>query len=160
MAFKWILLFSSSYLTLIGSQLIISNVTNLGPLHSPDITGVSRDGGASVLLNSRILWIFDDTECLSATNQQLGFVSNSASYSSEPNGNISLLNNFGVVTAGNDEDGHKQYAIRAGGPIGTGGWIPFKKVELEFNGEQPGKDRIAICTSSSWFRVQPHASVM
>lgn len=129
----------------IAQSLIIGNITHLGPLHSPDVTGVSRDGGTSVLLNGRITWIFDDTECLSEANQQLGFVSNSASHNKEPNANISSLQDFGIVNTGKNSQGKSEYAIRAGGSVGTGGWIPFKHTELDFNREDSGKSRVAIC---------------
>ena len=129
----------------ISLELSISNTTYLGPLHSPDVTGLSRDGGASVLLDGRIIWIFDDTECLSETGQQIGFVSNSASYNLDPNGNITNLQDFGIVKAGKNGRSQYEYAIRAGGNAGKGGWIPFKHPDLEFNEKLPGKARIAIC---------------
>jgi hypothetical protein len=128
------------------TPIVVKNVTELGPQHNPDVTGISRDGGLTVLLNGNIIWLFDDTECRSDTGTQLSFVSNTASYTQNPNGNISIVKDFGVVGVGKDGYGVEQYAILADQTVGTGGWIPFGKDELEFNTENVGVERVAICT--------------
>jgi hypothetical protein len=127
------------------TPIVVKGVTELGPQHNPDVTGISRDGGSSVLLNGNIIWLFDDTECWSDTQTLLSFVSNTASFSQDPNGNISIVRDFGVVDVGEDSNGKSQYAILADKAVGTGGWIPFGKDELDFNQEKVGVERVAIC---------------
>ena len=127
------------------TPVVVKVVKELGPQHNPDVTGMSRDGGASVLLSGKIVWIFDDTECWSDTGKQLSFVSNTASYSKDPNGNISTVQDFGIVNVGKDASGKSQYAILADQTVGTGGWIPFSSDELDFNKENTGVERVAIC---------------
>lgn len=129
------------------TQISIKNITLIGPQSAPDVTDVSRDGGHSVLINDKILWLYDDTECMGYDGKQLSFVSNTASYA-DPNKNISIVHDFGVVMVGKDVYGREQYAILADTTVGDGGWVPFQPDELQFNKERKGKERVAIC----WWR--------
>ena len=131
---------------LASTPVIVKTVTNLGPQLTPDVTDVSRDGGYSALINGKIVWLYDDTECMDMTGTQLSFVSNTAAYQSFDNGNnVSTITDFGVVDLGSNQDGNPKTAILANTTVRTGGWIPFVQDELEFNKENNGKQRVAIC---------------
>ncbi len=127
------------------SPIVVKSVTLLGAQHSPDVTNVSRDGGHSVLINGNIVWLYADTECLGHAGNQLSFISNTAAYAYKPDTDVSTVHDFGVVMVGEDEDGFKQYAILADKTVGTGGWIPFRDDELEFNTGNGNGERVAIC---------------
>lgn len=128
------------------TPIVVKNVTQLGPQISPDVTRVSRDGGYSVLLDNRIIWLFDDTECLDLSGKQLSFVSNTAAYAKDPNKNLCMLQDFGVEAVGREKkSGETDYAILADKTVGTGGWIDFSDDELYFNKERKGQERVAIC---------------
>lgn len=120
---------------------MVKDVIQLGPQITPDVTRVSRDGGYSVLLDGRIVWLYDDTECMDLGGNQLSFVSNTAAYANDPNKNLSMLQDFGVQATGRE----KNYAILADKTVGTGGWISFSDDELYFNKERKAKERVAIC---------------
>ena len=96
------------------------------------------------MINGKIIWIYDDTECFGHDGTQLSFVSNTAS-STDPNLNAFIVHDYGVVMVGEDSNGREQNAILAGTAVGTGGWIPFEPDEIEFNKKMQGKKRIAIC---------------
>ena len=81
------------------SLVTVKNVTLLGPQVNPGLPGLSRDGGASVLLDGKVIWLFDDTQVLSGTGQLELFLSNTASYSYDPNKNITVLQDFGTPVA-------------------------------------------------------------
>lgn len=128
------------------NPVVVKNVTTLGPQLSPDVTSVSRDGGYSALINSNIVWLYDDSECMDLEGDQLSFVSNTAAYQTfSNNGNVSTVADFGVVNLGKDSNGRPKTAILAGTTVGTGGWIPFQPDELDFNQQMNGKERVAIC---------------
>lgn len=127
------------------TPIIVKNITALGPQLTPDVTDVSRDGGYSALINGNIVWLYDDTECMDPGGKQLSFVSNTAAYANQPNKNISTVTDFGVMQAGTDKDGNKNYAILADTSVGTGGWIPFQPDELDFNQQKKNVERVAIC---------------
>lgn len=128
------------------TPVVVNTVTTLGPQLTPDVTDVSRDGGYSALINGKIVWLYDDTECMDMTGTQLSFVSNTAAYQNFDNSNnVSTIADFGVVDLGSDQDGRPKTAILANTTVGTGGWIPFVQDELEFNEENNGKQRVAIC---------------
>ena len=123
----------------------IKSIKALGPQLSPGVTNVSRDGGYSSLVNGRIIWIYDDTECFDGNGHQLSFISNTASYSDQPDKNISTVVDFGVIEVGKDENGKPKKAILADETVGTGGWVPFQADELDFNDRNKGNERVAIC---------------
>ena len=127
--------------------IIVQNVTFLGPQLNPDVTNVSRDGGYSVLINGRIVWLYDDTECMDSEGNQLSFVSNTAAYQAGDAGNddISSVNNFGLASLGADKNGRSRMTILPNTDVGKGGWIPFQTDELRFNAQMKGKERVAIC---------------
>ncbi|KAI9723422.1 MAG: hypothetical protein M1812_001306 [Candelaria pacifica] len=127
-----------------STPVIVKNVTQLGPQVSPGITDLSRDGGYSVLINGHITWLYDDTECLSQDGSQLSFVSNTAAYASNT-GNISMVEDFGIVMVGEDKYGRQQNAILGDKSVGDGGWVPFNNDELTFNTKRKGTERVAIC---------------
>ena len=126
------------------TQIMVKNITLIGPQLTPDVTNVSRDGGYSVLINENIVWLYDDTECMGYAGDQLSFVSNTAALA-YPNQNISTVDDFGVVEVGIDRYGRKETAILANDTVGTGGWIPFMADELQFNDNHKGSERVAIC---------------
>ena len=134
--------------------IVVKNVTELGPQLSPEVTNVSRDGGYTALINGKIVWLYDDTECFDREGSQLSFVSNTAAYSALPNKNVSIVTDFGVLDVGKDKDGKPNRAILADTTVGTGGWIPFQPDELDFNRQRDGQERVAICESVS---LQNHA---
>ena len=144
-----VVLYATTILGQTWSPIIVKQVTQLGPQLTPDVTNVSRDGGQSVLLNGNIVWLYDDTECMGYAGDQLSFVSNTAAYANKPNTDISVVKDFGVVMVGEDEYGRKQYAILADKTVGTGGWIPFRQDELDFNNDNKNGERVAICTKST-----------
>ncbi|KAL9008502.1 MAG: hypothetical protein Q9173_006379 [Seirophora scorigena] len=132
------------------TPIVVKNVTELGPQISPDVTQVSRDGGYSVLLDGRIVWLYDDTECFDLGQKQRSFVSNTAAYARDPNKNVSMLQDFGVEAVGKEKNsGITDYAILADKTVGTGGWIAFSDDELYFNKERKGRERVAIWPGTS-----------
>ena len=128
----------------------IKKITYLGPQTSPQFPGVgslslSRDGGASVLLNGKVVWLFDDTQVTSnAEELLLLFVSNTAAYSHAPNGNLTLLKDFGISTAARQSGAPGGQNLTIDKALSAGGCIPFTKDELLFNRQDPGKERVAI----------------
>jgi hypothetical protein len=86
-------------LTLESRCLFTKNVFYLGQQISPQLPGLSRDSRASVLLNGRLVWLFDDTEVTSKDDELPILMSNAAAYSHAPKGNIILL--FGIFVSGN-----------------------------------------------------------
>ena len=128
------------------NPVVVKTVTTVGPQLTPDVTHVSRDGGYSALINGKIVWLYDDTECLDKMGNQLSFVSNTAAYQRfEHANNVSTITDFGVVNLGSNQDGSPKTAILAGTNVRTGGWISFEHDEIEFNEENNGKQRVAIC---------------
>lgn len=136
--------FLQSSFSLAWTPIIVKDVTALGPQLTPDVADVSRDGGYSTLINGNIVWLYDDTECRDRQGKQLSFISNTAAYQAT-NQNVSAVTDFGIVNLGKDSDGSAKTAILAGTTVGTGGWIPFQKDELDFNQQMIGKERVAIC---------------
>lgn len=132
------------------TPVLVKEVISLGPQYSPDVTNVSRDGGYSVLINARILWLYDDTECMDLEGNQLSFVSNSAAYADRPNENISSVADFHTARVGEDAFGGERYAIVADTDVGTEGWIRYGADELDFNAEMTRKERVAICGFSTF----------
>lgn len=127
------------------TPIVVRQVTELGPQHSVRLEHFSRDGGHSVLLNGRIAWLYDDTECFSKDGAQLSFVSNSAAYASNPESDVTAVTDFGVTELGVADDGGSHAAILAEDTVGGGGWIPFTEEEIQFNRAHEGDQRIAIC---------------
>ena len=135
----------SSVFAQASTPIIVRNVTLLGPQLSPDVTNVSRDGGYSALINGNIVWLYDDTECLDTQGHQLSFISNTAAYAKQPGSDVAPVTDFGVVNLGTNPDGSPKTAILAHTTVGTGGWIPFQKDELQYNEQMKGRERVAIC---------------
>jgi hypothetical protein len=127
------------------SKIHVKNISYLGPQISPRLSGLSRDGGASVLLNDHVIWLFDDTELISKDDELLLFVSNTAAYSHAPEGNLTLLQNFGIYEQGEQSSSQSARAITVDKSLSAGGWIPFAEDELAFNRQDPGRERVAIC---------------
>ena len=127
--------------------LAVDEVVYIGKQLSPDVTSVSRDGGWSVLIGGKVIWIFDDTECFDSElseRRQVSFVSNTAS-ATDPQADVQIVHDFGVVKIGNNRDGNEVRAILDDCAVRTGGWIPFELDEVQFNLEHQGKERLAIC---------------
>ena len=121
------------------TPIVVRSITDLGPQLSPGVTNISRDGGYSVLINGNIVWVYDDTECFNTDGDQLSFISNTAAFASQPNKDLSSVQDFGVSVTGQNEHGTDMYAILTG-------WIPFQHDELDFNKVKKGIERVAICT--------------
>ena len=127
------------------SRIHVKNITYLGPQINPELPGLSRDGGASVLLNDHVVWLFDDTQITSNTSELLFFVSNTAAYSHAPDRNLALLQDFGIPVPARLSGTGDVQTLTVDESLSAGGWIPFTKDELSFNGQDPGKARVAIC---------------
>lgn len=129
------------------TRFLVKNVSYLGQQHSPGLSGLlGRDGGASVLINNRVVWLFDDTEIGSDSGGVL--VSNTAAYSYDPSKNLFELQSFGFRPAnGQDSSSLDQKVILSKSLSANGGWIPFETREIAFNQQSPGSKRIAICKS-------------
>ena len=128
----------------------VKDVTILGMQQTSYVTNVSRDGGYSVLINGNIVWLYDDTQCMDFDGNLPSFMSNSAAYAYQPNKNLLAMADFGVVMVGKDRFGRKKSTILADSTIGTGGWIPLERGELDFNKQLNGKERVAIRTFSKY----------
>ncbi|KAI9824943.1 MAG: hypothetical protein M1826_007195 [Phylliscum demangeonii] len=126
------------------TPVVVKDVVLLDAQRSPNITHVSRDGGHSVLLDGQIVWLYDDTECISADGTQLSFLSNTASYASQLQTSLSIVTDFGVTVVGKNRAGGNESAILNEATVGSGGWIPFATLEAEFNEKNKGSKRIAI----------------
>lgn len=129
------------------TPIVVKNIKLLGTQVSLNLTDVSRDGGHSVLLSNRIVWIYDDTECTSLDGTLLSFLSNTAAYASNLESTALTVEDDGVVTVGKNKKGKIENAILDDEAVKSGGWIPFTKEEADFNNINKGKERIAICTS-------------
>ena len=126
------------------NQIRVKDITLLGPQFSSNVPNVSRDGGYSILIDGYIVWLYDDTECIGYSGNQLSFVSNTGA-TADGSKNFSFVKDYGVVMVGLDLYGREQYAILGNETVGTGGWIPFLKDELKFNDRMNGEERVAIC---------------
>ena len=102
------------------------------------------------MINGNIVWLYDDTECMDFDGSLFSFPSNTAAYAYQPNKNLLVMADFGVVMVGKDRFGRKKSAIFADSTIGTGGWISLERGELDFNKKLNGKERVVICTFSKY----------
>jgi len=116
-------------LTFSSSPVKVKHVTPIGIQHSKQVPNVHRDGGHSVLLSGKVIWLYDDTECRGAGGKLDSFVPNSATYQTDSNGDLTAVRDF-------TEDGTVRNA-----------WIPFTDEERRFNEQENGGKRIAICRS-------------
>lgn len=123
----------------------IKDVSDLGPQVNPHLSQLSRDGGASVLLNDHVVWLFDDTQVSSDEDELLVFASNTAAYSHAPKANLTLLQNFGIHASAVQSLGQGGHDTATDQRLSGGGWIPFTADESAFNQQAPGKERVAIC---------------
>ncbi|MCJ1307366.1 hypothetical protein MMC25_001012 [Agyrium rufum] len=131
------------------TPIIVKNVNVLGPQNTPDVTGLSRDGGFSTFIDNKLIWLFDDSECIGTDGNQLSFISNTAAYLEGPDTNLTLMQDFGVEMVGKDKYGRKQFAIIGHDTVGSGGWIPFFDDESDFNTKNGGTRRVAIWPGAS-----------
>jgi hypothetical protein len=134
----------SAYVATADNLVTIQNVTIIGKQQSPQNAGISRDGGVSVLLNERVLWLFDDTTITSASGELIDFVSNSAAFGLDPS-NVTILQDIGLETADGNGQGGSQNVLLGNTASQEGGWIPLQLSESAFNQKQTDGDRIAIC---------------
>ena len=97
------LLFSVAlcYHALASKLVIVENVTVIGSQGDSQLT-VSRDGGVSVCLSGKILWIFDDTTITNTSGNLVCFLSNSAALSSNAN-NVTALQDISSPAADEGE---------------------------------------------------------
>ena len=129
---------SSQYLT-------VKKVTILGAQHSTSVTNISRDGGSSVLLNGNVVWLYDDTASRNRSGGIISFLSNTAAYSSDPNGSVTSVRDFGALLVNQSDPFKLETGILAHDVVKNGGWIPFNETETETNRKDPMQERVAIC---------------
>lgn len=139
------LLFNLSLAQQSPFKIQVKNISYLGPQISPQLSGLSRDGGASVLLNDHVIWLFDDTQIISKDGELITFMSNTAAYSHAPKTNLTLLQNFGIATLGKQRPNQSGDSVTLDESFSNGGWIPFTEDELAINRQNPGRERVAIC---------------
>ena len=130
----------------VANLLKIKNVMIIGIQTDPWITGMSRDGGMSVLMNERVLWLFDDTTLASESGQLLNFVSNSAAVGSDSN-NVTILQDISLPAAASSNQGDPQRILGSDIATHSDGWISLESNEANFNLKQTEGNRIAICRS-------------
>ena len=127
------------------TPIVVRDITRLGPQKSTGVQDLSRDGGHSVLLNRRIVWLYNDTECFSDNSSQLLFVLNTAAYTLDPQADAATVLDFGTVDVGADADGNTYCTLLADKVVSGGGWIHFTAEERGFNSEHGGDKRVVIC---------------
>ena len=88
---------------------------------SPQLPGLSRDGGTSVLLNGRLVWLFDDTE-VTPRMMSYSFLCPTPLHAPVLLRNITLLRNFGIFASGKLSTAQEQ-AMTAYQTLSDGGWI-------------------------------------
>jgi hypothetical protein len=126
------------------SEIHIKNVVYHGTQISPQLPGLYRDGSASVLLNGRVIWQFDDIGSPPRTpsfSLLCPTLLRTAMLLSEISHCCSI---FGIFASGKQNTAQEQ-AVAAVQTLSDGGWIPFAKDELAFNRKDPGQQHIAIC---------------
>lgn len=119
-------------LSLAPSDVAVKHVKILGEQSSIQLEDrVFRDGGHSVAIGGKIVWLFDDTSSVTKRDHKLlSFVSNSMAYASDPDDDIGAIEDLGDNRG--DRIDHT--------------WIPFTEEEKQYNDAHKGKERIAICT--------------
>lgn len=133
--------FLSRYAQVVG-LITIKNVTIIGAQTNPGLA-VSRDGGVSVLLNGKVLWLFDDTTVTNSSGTLVSFSSNSAAIASNSN-DVTALQDISYASV--DTGGTKAaFQKNAGDQISD--WILLSPSELVFNQNQTSGLRMAICES-------------
>lgn len=113
---------------------IIGRQTNSHP-------SVSRDGGVSVMLNEKVLWLFDDTTITDPSGELVSFSSNTAAIALDP-GNVAALQDIDLPASSASSS---QLILQDKASSQTGGWIPLSSSELAFNQKQTWGTRKAIC---------------
>ncbi|KAI9832687.1 MAG: hypothetical protein M1819_004273 [Sarea resinae] len=136
------------------TPVVVKTTEIIGHQRTPDITNVSRDGGFSFLIEDKVVWVYDDTQCMSEQGRILSFVSNSAAYASNVEDTISEVRDFHIEEV-RGAQGREGRAIEQGDAVnGGGGWIPFNQDEIDFNNDHRNRERIAI-----WPATAPTALV-
>ena len=116
---------------------IIGRQTNSHP-------SVSRDGGVSVMLNEKVLWLFDDTTTTDPSGELVSFSSNTAAIALDP-GNVTAIQD--IIRPATSASS-SQVVLQDDASSQTGGWIPLSSSELAFNQKQTWGARTAICEST------------
>lgn len=113
-------------------DIAVKHVKILGEQSSHQLEDrVFRDGGHSVAIGGKIIWLFDDTSSVTKRDHKLlSFVSNSVAYASDPDDDIEAIEDLGDNRG--DRIDHT--------------WIPFTEDETKYNDAHKGKERMAICT--------------
>lgn len=131
----------------VAGMIIVKNVTIIGAQTDTGLS-ISRDGGVSVLLNEKVLWLFDDTTTTNPSGTLISFSSNSAAIASNFN-EVTDLANISHSSAG---AASIQDASQIDAKDQTSDWIRLSPSELALNQNQSLGRRLAICESITHYR--------
>ena len=126
----------------VAGMIIVKNVTIIGAQTNPGLA-VSRDGGVSVLLNEKVLWLFDDTTVTNSSGTLVSFSSNSAAIAANSSEATALQD---ISHPSTDTSG-TQVASQNDADLRTSDWIFLSPSVLVFNQNQTSGLRLAICES-------------
>ena len=126
----------------VAGLITIKNVTIIGAQTNPGLA-VSRDGGVSVLVNEKVLWLFDDTTVTNSSGTLVSFSSNSAAIAANSSEATALQD---ISHPSTDTSG-TQVASQNDADLRTSDWIFLSPSELVFNQNQTSGLRLAICES-------------
>lgn len=126
----------------VAGLITIKNVTIIGAQTNPGLA-VSRDGGVSVLLNEKVLWLFDDTTVTNSSGTLVSFSSNSAAIAA----NSSKATALQDISHPSTDTSGTQVASQNDADLRTSDWIFLSPSELVFNQNQTSGLRLAICES-------------
>ncbi|KAJ9669679.1 hypothetical protein H2201_000063 [Coniosporium apollinis] len=133
-------------LGLTPSDIAVKHVKILGEQSSHQLENrVFRDGGHSIAIGGKIVWLFDDTSSVTKRDHKLlSFVSNSVAYASDPDEDIELIEDLG------DNKGERIDHT----------WIPFTEEEKEYNDAHKGKERIAIWPGTNPLPISTEEAIL
>ena len=133
----------------VAGLITIKNVTIIGAQKNPGLA-VSRDGGVSVLLNKKGLWLFDDTTVTYLSGTLVSFSSNSAAIASNSSEATALQD----ISHPSTDTGGTQFASQNHADAQTSDWILLSPSEVAFNQNHTLGLRLAICESVTHDRYQ------
>jgi hypothetical protein len=142
-----IFILTSTYYAQAASLINIKTVTIIGPQTNSQ-PATSRDGGVSVILNEKVLWLFDDTTITDASGILVSFSPNTAAIAWD-SGNVTGLQ---YIVHWETEGKASQVVLQDDIRSQTGGWIALTPSEVTFNEKKESGSRLAICESSHLFQ--------
>ncbi|EON68275.1 hypothetical protein W97_07533 [Coniosporium apollinis CBS 100218] len=127
-------------------DIAVKHVKILGEQSSHQLEDrVFRDGGHSVAIGGKIIWLFDDTSSVTKRDHNLlSFVSNSVAYASDPDDDIAAIEDLGDNTG--DRIDHT--------------WIPFTEDEKKYNDAHKGKERMAIWPGTNPLPISTEEAIL